>query len=397
MATRAVRAKDESSVDFQVRVLPGALEQIRSFTVQAADTSGGIIHDAALLLVGVIERDAITVHETRPFPPLFSFSDLAQQNSKELRAFLKSTSAELKAEHRVLVGWSSPRSSKDLFLLDREVNFHNQHFPELDKIIILAKAVDKDVVTASFFVRNIDGSFDHKNPSTTAELVPPGFEPASRRPTQRTPATLSDNRFLEAYRSLTKADSNQEVLTGAAALGDTERTPLSRTLGLVAVGLVAALAIFWFGTAISKKSARSEAFAASIGPEELALSLLPKKDNLVLTWRSNIEKAKSATLRVTYDSTGSDINLTETFQKSGVVYLPHTKGNVKAMLTVETGNHRLTQTAEVVDPGKYEVADSLEQPPNSADPKEVQRLTDNNRRLAALVSVLRSRKRQQAP
>ena len=77
----------------------------------------------------------------------------------------------------------------------------------------------------------------------------------------------------------------------------------------------------------------------------LSVTLKPTAAGLALVWKSNLPESSSAKASI-LDQTGiKSVDLTGSFEPSGVLVLPHQSGNVQAELSVQSGRSTYTGKA----------------------------------------------------
>ncbi|MFL6352024.1 MAG: hypothetical protein ACJ74Z_09265 [Bryobacteraceae bacterium] len=352
MSVNAVTALcNEALAPVKVHVAPGLLEKIAQLVLEgyAATPHGGL--EIGGLLFGRRNTGSVTVEDFRPLPCDHSLGPrfiLSGTDERSLRDLLATPATEPTLQGLCIVGWYCSHTRSDLLLLDRELILHDSYFAAVDDFIIIFKPRDLRNVTAGIFLRGAEGAMHAHCPATTLEV---SELDVSRRRTRiatsgrcdlsafshSDPPSMNEHAVTLPYRSraIVAAAADQHANERGTVLASATvkpykqvRTSAKWNFVLPAAGALALLCV----------GAWQYLQGTQTHPANLSLNLRPHAGRLLLSWKSNLVKARRANVDI-FDGTSSEhVNITDVFQPSGVLLFPHNAENVQAALTVETGN-----------------------------------------------------------
>jgi hypothetical protein len=346
-----------------VQVVPGLLDQIARLVQDGytATSHGGL--EIGGLLFGRRSSGSVTVEEFRPLACDHSLGPrfiLSERDERDLRDLLKAPATDPALRGLDVIGWYCSHTRSELLLFDREVVLHHNYFSDPVDFVIVFKPRDLRSVTAGIFLRGADRIMDPRCPAKILELpelVAPrgangtvtrhasdvsGFSchPVPRIANECTSISSQVSRRIEPAASDQSTGERSAVIGFAVHKSKQHSRKAGKSKLLLAAG--AAIALLCVG-------AWRYTQRAQIHPADLFLSLRPHAENLLLSWKSNVAKPQRARVDI-YDGISSQhLNITDIFEPSGVLLFPHQSGNVKAVLTLETGNRIVVRHAGFAD------------------------------------------------
>ena len=360
MSAKAVAALcANGTVIPEVHVTPGLLEKIAHAVIDGytASLHGGL--EVGGLLFGHRDGAQVTAEKFRPLACDHSLGPrflLSENDQRGLRELLEAPRIDPSLKGLEVVGWYCSHTRSELLLLDHELLLHDTYFAGQHQFILVFKPHDLYSVTAGIFSRNADRTIDPNHPSTILELL------------ELRPFRNADQAFIsgecdlpaDCARPLPNLKEHASLLSrGLSALAgqgfdEFARQPpaLAHPRPLESDKPRSSWA--WKGAVISAAIVLAGIGAwkyIQLAPHapELALNVRPYADNLLLSWKSNVAKPKHARVDIVDGSSSEHLNLTDIFQQSGVLLLPRNTGNVRATLTIYTGNGALVRRAGFSD------------------------------------------------
>ncbi len=357
MSAKAVAGRcAHETVILEPNVTPGLLEKIAHSVIDGytASLHGGL--EVGGVLFGRRDGVQVTAENFRPLPCDHSLGPrfmLSENDERGLRELLEAPRIDPSLEGLEAVGWYCSHTRSELVLLDYELLLHSTYFPGQPEFVMVFRPHDLRNVAVGIFSRNVDGTVDPNRPSKILELPELRtvrtdqpfvstdcdasadcsrlFQPNLKERASRLPRLLS---------ALSHAAPHQfarepRTLAHSRPLESHERRfSLAQKVALVTAALVAAGFGAW----------KSVQLAHTHRPE-VALSVRPYADDLLVSWKSNLAKANRARVDIVDGSSSEHLNVTDIFQQSGVLLLPRNTGNIQATLTVDTTNGAIVRRA----------------------------------------------------
>ena len=327
--------------------VPSALiDELVSVVLEGYRTTlhGGL--EVGGVLFGRREAGMVIVEKFRPLlcehllGPRFVLSD---SDEGRLRELLLTASTEFGTVQGLeAVGWYCSHTRSDLLLCDREVVLHNRYFPGADDFVLIFKPRDMYNVDAHIFCRDSDGNIGPlgiplalDQPHVRTEPVADGAAPVSA-PNLPPEPILGPEPFLapEPIQAV-RQESRPRIAIPAK---------WKRLLVGAGVGSVACVSVWQFVDLTSAKGAPSKTNAG-----DLVLSLRPQAENLMLSWKSNVTNARRAHVDIFDGPSLKNLDISESFQPTGMLLFPHTTGNVQAVLTLELKDRAIVRRTGFTD------------------------------------------------
>jgi hypothetical protein len=339
----------------KVHIAPALLEKIAHLVLDgyAATSHGGL--EVGGLLFGRQDSGFVIVEEFRPLScdhslgPRFILSDRDERN---LRDLLNAANTDPALQGLEVAGWYCSHTRSDLLLLDRELVLHDTYFAGRDDFVIIFKPRDLRNVTAGIFLRGADGTLP-RCPSTILEMPELG---AARHPSKCARASdesdlpgISSHPVLTAVNEHMPAlsDSDHSISEPGALICYPKRKSGNHGPAPTRWKIVLAVAL---SAAVGSFGALRYRQLTSVRNSDVFLSLHPQAGKLILSWKSNLVRARRAHVDILDGTSREHFNLTEVFQPSGVFLFPHNSGNVQVVLTVDTGKGVVVRNAAFTDP-----------------------------------------------
>jgi TonB family protein len=135
-----------------VRVYPEFANSLRTHFENGAET--GSPAESGGLLFGTTEQDVVTLRAFRPFAIWRRHQDNSatqEQIDKPVRELSDSFSADQDLRNSELVGWCYLRQAGVMGLLERDVQFHNRHFPRTTDLLVILNAGSEQGILIELF------------------------------------------------------------------------------------------------------------------------------------------------------------------------------------------------------------------------------------------------------
>lgn len=249
------------------------------------------------------------------------------------------------------VGWCCSHTRSELALLDREVDFHGRYFQKPGDLAVILKPRSPLRAEAAIFGCGYDGRLQGAERLRTVQL--PGLEPkappipaVSLNSVAENPVHLNNT----ATDAPIKPPPPREALVGMVRGWQMQRIGVLVCLLAILTVLVYAL---W-----------REYPRPAPTPPTLAVTLKPTAAGLAMVWKSNLPENSTAKADILDESGPRTLNLTGSFEPSGVLLFPHHPGTVQAVLTIQSAGRTYTKRASYSDP----VASEVVQPPPAPEP-----------------------------
>ncbi|HEX4231734.1 MAG TPA: hypothetical protein VHZ07_23910 [Bryobacteraceae bacterium] len=337
---------------------PGLLNELCDQVLGAysAAPHGGI--EIGMVLFGKRIGQTIRVQDWRPLPcshllgPRFILSPADEELIPEVLSTPERDPALAGTEP---VGWCCSHTRNELVLLDRECDFHERYFQKPGTLAVILKPRSPLHADGALFGRNGDGQMRAGEPLLTVKLPIP--ESATPPKVASTSNAAARNRAL-VNRPEVLASQDEVRIAAPVHLAPVPTAPHDALVTLVRgwqakrmVVLACLLAILTaFVFALWREYPRP-----APTPPTLSVTLKPTSAGLALVWKSNFPEASSAQARIVDAAGTRNLDLTGSFEPSGVLLFPQQAGNVQTVLTVRSGGHTLTRQATYLDPVKSEI------------------------------------------
>ena len=369
-----------------VQIAPGLLEEIRDRVLDgyAAAPHGGV--ELGFVLLGRNTHHGVSIEHFREIPCAHLLSPrflLSPEEEKYLPEWMEKLAADPQLVDAAPVGWGCSHHRSDLALLDRELAFHYRYFAQDNGIVMMVKPQNMQAVLAGIFLPDRQGALQGQIPALQlrSAMLDSVLGTGGKVPGERVAKAA---RPTETSESVRRPDTEQKM----KVLG--QRRKRFRFSGWW-IGAAAGVAVLGALLALGFTTGFHLAAAPASTPT-LSVGIRPQGNNLAFTWKGNIDHVQSARIEVLDGTATSRFDLTGSFQPAGVFVFPHNTGNVQAVLTVRTKGVDLVRSIGFVD-GRVGVEDR-NTVASGSESDAAARLDATNRRLAALVSVLQSKRGQ---